>query len=202
MGQYYKVLTTTGKRSKVYDRSIIINGEAEYTMAKLMEHSWWGNAFVDSFCRTIYKKQRRVVWMGDYANDYIKRYPGSINGYSEKLLAKLYKKTWRKGLKNNAIEMSMLDLAGKFIVNHTKLQYIDCSQYYKRNVFHGDWCIHPLPIMTCLGNGLGGGDFSAPTDDTTYSLVGTWAYDVISIEDYYPVKYEEIKPVFKEKGWD
>lgn len=84
MGQYYKVLTTTGKRSKVYDRSIIINGKAEYTMAKIMEHSCWGNAFVDSFCRTLYKKRRRVVWIGDYANDYIERYPGGINGYSEK----------------------------------------------------------------------------------------------------------------------
>ena len=41
MGQYYNVLLKEGKKASVaYDRFLIVKGERQYTMAKLMEHSW------------------------------------------------------------------------------------------------------------------------------------------------------------------
>ena len=81
-------------------------------------------------------------------------------------------------------------------------KYINCSTYYKNSEMTEKWCLHPLPIMTCIGNGLGGGDYSSPTDDSTEEYVGYWAWDEISIEDQPPANYTEIEPVFKEKGWD
>ena len=51
MGQYYNVLLKEGNKTPVvYDRHLIIKGKREYTMAKLMEHSWIGNFFVDTIC--------------------------------------------------------------------------------------------------------------------------------------------------------
>lgn len=65
---------------------------------------------------------------------------------------------------------------------------------------YGDWCIHPLPLLTCLGNGLGGGDYRSPTDDSSDFLVGTWAWDNLSIKDKPILEYNELQPVFKEIG--
>jgi hypothetical protein len=67
------------------------------------------------------------------------------------------------------------------------------------------WCIHPLPLLTCIGNGYGGGDYMRPTPSSDYDMVGAWAWDEISIEDDSPLLddgYAEIFPIFKEEGWD
>ena len=66
----------------------------------------------------------------------------------------------------------------------------------------GDWCIHPLPLLTCIGNGLGGGDYTNPTLASTDHLLGTWAWDEITITDEPINDYEEIYPLFKEYGWE
>lgn len=56
------------------------------------------------------------------------------------------------------------------------------------------WRIHPLPLLTAIGNGLGGGDYyGINTDD-----VGTWAWNEISVEDEPPVEYTEVKYTFRE----
>jgi hypothetical protein len=39
------------------------------------------------------------------------------------------------------------------------------------------WRIHPLPLLTCEGNGRGGGDYRGESD-----LVGRWSRDLISVE--------------------
>jgi hypothetical protein len=47
--------------------------------------------------------------------------------------------------------------------------------------------IHPLPLLTCEGNGRGGGDFRGEHD-----LIGSWARDVISVEAVKPLNYKEV----------
>jgi len=71
---------------------------------------------------------------------------------------------------------------GRFLVNHTKKVCIDL----KAETGEGYWddtkkcpmIIHPLPLLTCSGNGRGGGDYSG----SNMKLVGCWAGDVISLE--------------------
>ena len=65
MGQYYQPIlgNVYGGQCKVFDRSV--NGE--YTMAKLLEHSWWNNTFVNAFSAFLYNNPGRVCWVGDYA---------------------------------------------------------------------------------------------------------------------------------------
>jgi hypothetical protein len=48
--------------------------------------------------------------------------------------------------------------------------------------------IHPLPLLICEGNGRGGGDY----DGSNYDLCGTWARDVISMEETIPDNYIEL----------
>ena len=53
------------------------------------------------------------------------------------------------------------------------------------------WIVHPLSILTCSGNGRGGGDY-----DDGNSYVGIWAGDEIGIEETAPINFEEITPNF------
>ena len=71
MGQYYvtAVKTDDGKTT-IYNRYLLENGKKQYTMAKLMEHSWVGNQYMESICALFDKhKKLRIAWVGDYSID-------------------------------------------------------------------------------------------------------------------------------------
>ena len=51
------------------------------------------------------------------------------------------------------------------------------------------WTIHPLPILTCIGNGRGGGDYYG----TNMDMVGAWAMDRITFTEEWPVAYREVE---------
>ena len=53
------------------------------------------------------------------------------------------------------------------------------------------WQVHPLPLLTCEGNGRGGGDY---TRNNRY--IGSWARNQISIEKQKPEDFKEIIPLF------
>ena len=67
MGQYYQPILgdKDGFNCLVFDRSI----DGERMVAKLTEHSWWLNPFVNSFAHRLFNQQKRVCWVGDYAQD-------------------------------------------------------------------------------------------------------------------------------------
>ena len=176
MGQYYMVLMEdkNGKRT-VYDRTT--NGE--YTLAKLMEHSWWLNNFVNTMCCKIFRKPKKVAWVGDYSD-----------GEFE-----LYDEVWGDNAKRNKVWESQVVLWNKYLVNHTKKEYLNCNEYYEKSKIEDDWCIHPLPLLTCVGNGGGGGDYHR---GTCMDYVGSWCMDEISVEVKEPKGYTKIDIAFKE----
>jgi len=55
----------------------------------------------------------------------------------------------------------------------------------RKNVYK----IHPLPLLTCEGNGQGGGDFYG---EDNKKLIGKWARNRISIESTKPKGYAEL----------
>ena len=64
--------------------------------------------------------------------------------------------------------------SGRYIVNHTKKEYVD------KDIVPEDkegWKVHPLPLLTCEGNGRGGGDYRLWNE-----FIGYWSRDKISIE--------------------
>ena len=168
MGQYYKpsILAENKKtiRKWVYSH--------DYGSGlKLMEHSWIENPFVKSFETLIHNNPQRVVWGGDYADE------------CKGLKTNVYSRCTDKNKFKPEYELSVLD--SRFVINHTKKMFVD-----KLNIKNIDgWRIHPLPLLTCEGNGRGGGDFGG---DDKNEVVGTWARDLISVSSEKPSDYTEL----------
>jgi hypothetical protein len=73
-----------------------------------------------------------------------------------------------------------------YLVNHDKKLFIDLNAYQCHDSYH------PLPILTSEGNGEGSGDYYGENEE----LAGTWARDLISLEESQPTDFEEIFPIF------
>lgn len=187
MGQYYKPVnldTNESLYSHDYENGL-----------KLMEHSYIGNNFVGAVENLLMPNHKwhksSIVWAGDYAD-------GELDEKGNTLT-----EIWKDSNdKEHTRDVNLYDLAKdentlkpratnvpkefKYIVNHTKKQYVN-----KDNVPDISWekglKIHPLPLLTCEGNGRGGGDYH---DESP--LVGSWSRNVISIEKNVPKGYKEL----------
>lgn len=192
MGQYYKAVFLTEKNKPLASVSSYDFGSG----AKLMEHSWAKNPFVRFVERQLMVAPQKVVWAGDYADH---EDPTTITESEIKLLADEESEYWNaEKLKAEGVNLySLADTIGrithtesvkskyehdyrevapltaKYLVNHDKKQFVNKTKVPK----DGDgWKIHPLPLLTCEGNGRGGGDFRGDSP-----LVGLWARDRISV---------------------
>ena len=192
MGQYYKpVLLKEDKRTPI---GFAYSHEFGSGL-KLMEHSWMKNDFV-GFIESLLTKgmsfhKTPLVWAGDYADhEPFESIPKEV---IDMLVAEGYTLTdlQRDGaniqsiaecsapkLRPNSHKIEDFKILPKnktrYLVNHDKKQFVDKTKVPKDSE---GWQIHPLPLLTCEGNGRGGGDFRKDSD-----LVGSWARDVISVE--------------------
>jgi hypothetical protein len=143
--------------------------------AKLMEHSYLGGIGVGTFEWELTPEGRhhmsRVAWCGDYAD---------VEPGLGKNLHLICNERNDLMLTPTAVTLG----EHPFLVNHTKRQFVDKSKVPKGL---GGFQIHPLPLLTCEGNGRGGGDF-----DGTSPLIGSWARDVISAEKTAPADFTEL----------
>lgn len=180
MGQYYKpcILGKNGKTvvkwlySHDFDSGL-----------KLMEHSWIENEFVKTFESLIHNNPQRVVWAGDYADE--------CKGLKTNVYSRCSEKNQVKkptGYSSEVYPLSVLD--SRFVINHTKKQYVDKIKVISNN----GWRVHPLPLLTCEGNGRGGGDYGGED-----KIVGTWARDVISVSDKVPDGFKKLTFTCEEK---
>lgn len=187
MGQYYNVVIKNKNTIITYNRKV----DGEYTLAKLMEHSWWYNPFVCSLTKLLYENLTpcRVAWVGDYAYS-----ADDLNIPDGIDVAKLHEIAWGENSKTQEIHKDDLYLDGKYLVNHTKKIYLNCDVYRRKSMARNGWVIHPLPLLTSIGNRLGLGDYYG----TDMDAVGSWSWDSISVEDDIPTGYEEFKCTFRE----
>ena len=174
MGQYYKPINIENGQwlySHDYDSGL-----------KLMEHSWVGNQFVGTVMKLMtagqpwYKKP--IVWCGDYYDDegedgYYGKVKNEDNVKPKKFLSK------KEQLK-------------AILVNHTTKEYVIYSKVKNSD----GWRVNPLPLLTALGNGRGGGDYYDNLPDS--DKVGIWAKHILSIEFEIPQNYIELKFGFRE----
>ena len=190
MGQYYQPIlgNKDGLNCKVFDRSI----DGEYTLAKLLEHSWWQNPFVNSFAKRLYNKKGRVCWVGDYAN-YDEDFNFAINSA---LHTPNYEEVWGDTVKLYKSKSVDFTLDDKFLINFDAKQYIDLNENKAASVDKDGWTIHPLPLLTAVGNDRGFGDFHE--GNIGYESVGIWAWNLISIKDKVPKGFNKLSIVFKE----
>ena len=190
MGQYYMPIlgNAYGGQCKVFDRSV--NGE--YTFAKLLEHSWWNNTFVNAFSEFLYNNPGRVCWVGDYATE-----PDDFNlNVPVAITRPNYKKVWGKNVNPLTCAPSDFTLDGKFLVNFDTRQFIDLDEYKATSVGSDGWTIHPLPLLTAIGNDRGGGDFHKGIG---YDKIGSWAWQLLAFLDQPPKDFSKVNIRFIEE---
>lgn len=182
MGQYFKPIILGEKPTEGQQETVIawMYSHSYDNGLKLMEHSYQGNNFVSTFEKELTRRgnhyKSRVVWAGDYADDE----PGlKIIHEGKEYDANLYSLC---GDENEIKPKGTKTDDYPFIVNHTKKQFVDKNKVPEIEDWDGVK-IHPLPLLTCEGNGRGGGDFRGEEKD----IVGSWARDVISIEKESPL---------------
>lgn len=176
MGQYYNIIIKErdAERVKAYDRHL----DGQYTMAKLMEHSYYLNEMVNAVAEKLYHRPSQIAWVGDYADE-------------DNL--ELWTYAWKRK-RYCMLHKTEFTLNGRYIVNHTKKQIFDCWEYLIEAVKEqkNEWIIHPLPLLTAVGNGNGGGDYHGLNEES----VGAWAWDELEIVDY------ERIPELKKQGYN
>jgi len=95
---------------------------------------------------------------------------------------------------HNFSNKTLAPLTAKYLVNHDKKEFVNKTKVPKDNY---GWAVHPLPLLTCEGNGRGGGDFHINTEKQqgNVSLIGSWARNkigVVSRKSDIPKDYKEI----------
>lgn len=186
MGQYYHPVIEIGDKIEAYSTHL----DREYVMAKLMEHSWFENDFVNAIAHKIYLEPHRVAWIGDYADDVIEDFPNVP-------VQELYRTAWIGKQVKEDLKSVDFTLDNKFLVNHDLKEYISLNDYRKENTSDG-WCTNPLSLLTAIGNGQGGGDFYI-ADKEQVQNVGIWAWNTLEITDDAPNDYKKVMYHFIEE---
>lgn len=190
MGQYYRVYVKTKEKE-------IVESPTSYDSGlKLMEHSWVGNFFVNSIFEFIKDNPSNIAWVGDYASDlredeYVNK-DLSFEKQTE-IIGKTYPEKFE--YKRNIEKVKKIIKDG-YLINHTKKVFLDLEKYIKENDDKG-WCINPLPLLTAIGNGMGGGDYRG----INFTTVGIWAGDELMYSVSIPKEcneYKEVEYSFKE----
>ena len=182
MGQYYIPYIERNGRGKKFSNKV----DGEWTGLKLMEHSYNHNCYVGQVVNDLFYNKGRVCWVGDYyyEDDY-----DQVN-CSDKALVKLIGElVWNedsklKEIKSTKKHVRFLD--GCYLVNHTKHEFIDFDDYFKKNQIEEEWegeifhyCIHPLPLLTCTASHSGG-----CYEGINKDLCGIWFNDELEVVLY------------------
>lgn len=199
MGQYYRPVVgdVSGKDITVYGRSV----DGKYVGgAKLMEHSWIGNPCMECVAKLLYKNPQRLAWIGDYAKQ--SDFEGVFKAgrhIEDSVAVPDVEKVWEietpPGFKSDE-RIDFLD--HKYFVNHEQKKYLDIDEYRDRSALEGDDCIHPISLLTAIGNGRGGGDFF---NRIQMKFVGIWSWNLVSVEDEPLQGFEKDDKIAFSKYW-
>ena len=197
MGQYYRPIIIAP------DGRILSVSPWDFNSgAKLTEHSWISNPFVNAAYSLIYKSPKKVAWIGDYARD---DYNPDEEVYARVLMTdefqKCYDSVWgedHEGLpaklfSKRDLEVLGFETEGMHLVNHDKQAYVDITAFIRENTTRGGvwdgYCMNPLPLLTACGNGRGGGDYLE--EHVGYEDIGIWAFDSLEYTDKIPTGFTE-----------
>jgi len=187
MGQYYKPVlgNNEGTDQNVYS---LKHG------LKLMEHAWWFDNECACIARLLYKNPMRLAWVGDYAekSDFEQSFKED-RCIPENVITVDLEKIWKSKKYDKSLDGEKLFLEGKYLVNHDQKTYVDLD-FYHDSLDNNEGTINPIPLLTAVGNGRGGGDYCGNDNDS----VGSWAWNLISIEDQEPEGFEKVNFFFEE----
>lgn len=156
---------------------------------KLMEHCYIENPLMKCIGYLISPKGKyhgyRIVWAGDYADK---------EEHTGQNLYGMCSQETHVGNHHEGVSDH------HFLVNQSRKIYVDLRHWLYGKELEKMDSFHPLSLLTCEGNGRGGGDlYNAP------DWVGSWARDIITLEKAHPEDdYEEmvvVSRVEETKSW-
>lgn len=195
MGQYYNVVIGSTKT----DRNLVYNVRVgtDWNGMKLLEHSYWENCLLKAVGARLRKYKTRVAWVGDYAEN---------EELTELNIPLDMEHIWGDAARIRSFTPTEFDINKvKYLVNFSKNEYVDLKDYYERSKYTWEGfneetyteCIHPLPLLTAVGNDRGGGDYHRGA--SCYDEVGRWAWDVIALTNHLPEDCEKLDIYFREE---
>lgn len=192
MGQYFRQVLRRSDTTQLFDGQC--NGK-DWNGLKLMEHSWIGNDFMNAMSQELHNNPARVIWCGDYADE-----PDDFANVGDWIS---YRDIWNapEDKINKMPANVQFDYSHKFLVNHDKKVYVDFDLYISKCKDKDGWNVHPLSLLTAIGNGRGGGDYYDEYPDAY--MVGTWAGDLLEVTDKIPFNYglEDVRFI-EDTGYD
>lgn len=182
-----------GEKCKVF----VYHTRDECICTKLMEHSWWSNEFVNSISEMLYNNPKRLCWVGEYAED---------QDFNFNVLGKVhvpnYEDVYGEESYEDIEKFVDFSLDGKYLVNFDTEEYIDLDIYKKKSFGKNNGIIHPIPLLTAIGNKDYLGDYHS--NNKGFKFIGRWAWQLIAILDKPPKNFTRIDLVFTElqQEWD
>lgn len=204
MGQYYSPQIFKSNKPMSEETLLASFYCHEYGQGlKLTEHSFFTNPVVEAVIACVCSfGKARVAWVGDYSDDITRK----------KETYSLYHHNHER-LNIHPYQAPKMPKGLVWMINQTKKECVNLETYPKyfkatRYSLGENNCLvekkeisnmlHPLPLLTCMGNGRGGGDYYDKYWGTeTADYVGRWAGDIITFSDKEPNdNYTEIEPRF------
>lgn len=182
MWQYYRASIRNWLKVKYFSSYDFDN------WAKLMEHSYVWNRYVNAVMKELFNNPWRVYWMWDYWNNVLEE---QLQFNDKAMWAQyVYDRVWYTKINNeecwdvvwqivwaeniNYEAEFKYDLNYCFIVFHDHKTIIDMSQYETNN-----YVIHPLPLLTAVWNGQWGWDYRWINETSVW----IFAWDYVTIEN-------------------
>lgn len=146
-----------------------------------MENIYIGDYMMNTVSKDLFERKGRLLWCGDYAeNDEIKIADLTV------------KSIW--SVKGDLMKKTRFRVNDLYLCNHDTKEYIDMKRYIGAND-DNDFIIHPLSLLTAIGNNKGTGDYRGTNEDK----VGLWFWNLISFEKEKPKEYSEFEILFIEE---
>lgn len=181
MGQYYRPVIKAENDADVRILDLKCVGE-EWNGSKLLEHSYIHNSFMDAITNLLIDNPHHVVWAGDYSDE-----PDDWANIDWTNYAEVWDVDTDRKEKLEMVEK--FSYKGLKLINHTQKMYVSFYDVIRHCKDKYGYIIHPLSLLTALGNGRGGGDYYDECPDA--EMCGRWAGDLISVSKTVPAGYEQ-----------
>lgn len=174
MGQYYYPTVKKSRALEQFYSHYFGSG------LKLTEHSYVGSKFVNKVLASLVDEPGRLCWLGDYAEKEDFKRLVVDKALAGMMLASMdmfaAEEDDEENLYLHYSKEAAPDVDARFVVNHSKKEYVDMKRYEEaapEDRF--GMKLHPIPLLTAVGNGKGGGDYRGSNMD----LIGRWCCDEI-----------------------
>lgn len=189
---YFRLLTIQSADKYTVYRNI----ESESSFTFLANDS---SRFMGNICSILYKNPMSVSLISDCASasEIIFDRMNMVNPHclvkSYELFRHIFKLVWGEDVHVIKPEYGYRALLSKtYIINHNKKVYFDLDQY----VYHSNTAIHPLAALTIVGYTTSIERYRSDKFRQTIIPIGSWAFDVISVDIEPPKGYKKIKHNF------